>query len=313
MEISKISANIKMKLTDGDIKKASKKQWIMGFFFALPALAFTLIFDYYPLFNGIYHSLFTWNGADVERYVGIGNFTQILQDSIFWLSVKNMLFFLFWGIALMIPTIIATVVLFHIKNLKAQYFYRIIFCLPMVVPGMVIMLLWQFMYNPQFGFFNQFLSVIGLDNFKQLWLGNESLVKWCLVFMNFPWINTLSALIYLGGLQSLDSAIWDAADLDGASPIVRFLKIELPLLKGQIKINIIGVIAGGVTGYGAQLIMTNGGPGFASLVPGLYMYNKAFGNTGVQDYGLASAVGLILFVIAFLITIFTMKFVRSED
>jgi len=117
-------------------------------------------------------------------------------------------------------------------------------------------------------------------------------------------------MIYLGGLQGVDSAIWDAAKVDGVGPFARALKIELPLIKPQISLNLVMTLSGAVTSFQTQQLMTDGGPGFSTLVPGLYMYHRAFG--GSTEFGYASAVGLILFVIALLISIFTMKITRSE-
>ncbi|MCP3774940.1 sugar ABC transporter permease [Paenibacillus sp. MZ04-78.2] len=213
-------------------------------------------------------------------------------------------------IVLMIPTLAACIVLFRLRSAASQYVYRILFCLPMVVPGLVTLLLWQFMYNPQFGFFNQLLTVVGWGQYRQLWLGDPDLALGCLIFMGFPWIGTIAALIYVGGLQSVDSSIWDAAKMDGVGPVTQALKIELPLLKGHFKLNLIGVISGTITSYGTQLVMTGGGPGYATLVPGLYMYQKAFG--GNTEFGYASAVGLLLFMIALVISITAMKFIKSE-
>lgn len=295
----------------GNNKKRPIRRWMLGYMFVLPAIAFTVLFEYYPMLDGIIHSFYRWNGANLEKYVGFENFLTIFRDPVFWISVQNMLYFLVFNIILMLPTIVASIVLFRIKNSKLQYLYRVLFCIPMIVPGIVMMLLWQFMYNPQFGFFNQLLTMIGLEKHTQLWLGDPMLAKWCILFMGFPWVGTIGVLIYLGGLQSVDGSIWDAAELDGAGSFKKAAYIEVPLMKGQFKLNVIGVLAGSVTGYGTQLIMTNGGPGFSTLVPGLYMYQRAFG--GNTEFGYASAVGLVLFVISLLISIVTMKYIRSDD
>ncbi|MBD2867151.1 carbohydrate ABC transporter permease [Paenibacillus arenilitoris] len=296
----------------GQRKKTGRIGRAAGYGFVLPAVLFTVLFEYYPMLDGIFHSFYRWNGSTVEKFVGLDNFAEIFRDGVFWTSVKNMLFFLFFQIVLMIPTIAACIVLFRIKNSKMQYVYRILLCVPMIIPGIVTMLLWQFMYNPQYGFLNQLLDVLGLQQLQQLWLGDPALAKWCLIFIGFPWIGTIAALIYLAGLQNVDGSVWDAAAIDGAGPVKKALFIELPLLKGQFKLNLVTVLAGTVTGYGLQLVVTNGGPGFATLVPGLYMYQRAFGS-GTSDYGYASAVGLILFVIALAISAISIKYIRSEE
>ncbi|MCI8694971.1 MAG: sugar ABC transporter permease [Lachnospiraceae bacterium] len=285
-------------------------RYAVAYALILPALLSNLVFDWYPMLQGIVMSFFRWDGFREPEFVGMRNFGEILSDSVFWVSVKNMLFFFVMGLILMIPTMIASIVLFRLKNKRSQYIYRILFCIPMVVPYLVTLLMWQFMYNPQYGFFNQLLKGLGLEHLTQTWLGNPDLARWCVVFMGFPFISTNAALIYLGGLQSIDASIWEAAALDGITSLKRLFYLELPLIRGQFKLNLIGALVGGITGYTTQLVVTKGGPGFETLVPGLYMYNKAF---GAKQYGYASAVGLLLFVISGIISLATLKFLRSDE
>lgn len=291
-------------------RKRKFKTYMIAYMFVLPALLFNLIFDWLPMLQGVVMSFFRWDGFRTPRFIGLKNFEQILSDPVFWISVKNMVFFFVMGLVLMVPTILATIVLFRIKNKKTQYLYRILLCIPMVVPFMVVLLMWQFMYNPQYGFFNQLLEAIGLGGYQQTWLGNPALARWCVIFMGFPFISTNAALIYLGGLQSIDEGIWEAAQLDGITPFKKLIYLELPLIKGQFKLNLISVLVGGITGYTTQMVLTKGGPGFETLVPGLYMYNKAF---GAKQYGYASAVGLLLFIISAAISLLTLKYLRSDD
>jgi len=291
-------------------KKFNTRIILIGYAFILPALGFNLLFDWYPMLDGVVMSFFRWDGFRTATFVGLRNFVQIFQDDVFWTSVKNMMFFFVAGIILMAPAIISSVVLFRMRNKRLQYFYRVLLCIPMVIPFMVIILIWQFMYNPQYGFFNQLLTSLGFVDYLQTWLGDPKLAKWCILFVGFPWVSTNSVLIYLGGLQSVDNAIWEAASIDGVTSLKRFFYMELPLIRGQFKLNLIGALVGGVTGYTMQMVMTKGGPGFETLVPGLYMYNKAF---TAKQYGYAAAVGLVLFAVSLILTLLTLKLVRSDD
>jgi raffinose/stachyose/melibiose transport system permease protein len=292
------------------LKTDKGQMTLMGLLFVAPAIVMNLIFDWYPMFEGLYRSFYRWDGYNTAVYVGMGNFTDILRDEVFWTSAGNMLFFLAAAILLMLPTVIASAVLFRIRNARMQYLYRVLFCIPMVVPWMVILLMWQFMYNPQYGLFNRSLEAAGLGYLRQTWLGDADLVKWCLVFMGFPFVATNAALIYLGGLKSVSESVWEAGALDGVGPLQRLLYLEMPLITGQFKLNLIGTIAAAVTGYGVQLVLTKGGPGFASMVPGLYMYNSAFRS---QNYGYASAIGLVLFAVSLVLTLASMKLTRSDE
>ena len=285
------------------------QMWI-GWLFVAPAIALNLLFDWYPMFDGIYRSFYRWDGYSTAVYVGFENFQKIFNDSVFWTSVANMLFFLITSIILMIPTIIKSVILFRIRNMRGQYLYRVLFCIPMVVPWMIIILMWQFMYNPQYGLFNHLLTSLGLTDWKQTWLGDPELVKWCLIFMGFPFVTTNAALIYLGGLKSVSESVWEAGALDGVGPIQKFFYLEFPLILGQFSLNLIGTITAAITGYTTQLILTKGGPGFASMVPGLYMYLSAFKS---QKYGYASALGLVMFVLSLVVTLLSIKFLKKEE
>jgi raffinose/stachyose/melibiose transport system permease protein len=285
------------------------QMWI-GWLFVAPAIALNLLFDWYPMFDGIYRSFYRWDGYSTAVYVGFENFQKIFNDSVFWTSVANMLFFLITSIILMIPTIITSVILFRIRNMRGQYLYRVLFCIPMVVPWMIIILMWQFMYNPQYGLFNHLLTSLGLTDWKQTWLGDPELVKWCLIFMGFPFVTTNAALIYLGGLKSVSESVWEAGALDGVGPIQKFFYLEFPLILGQFSLNLIGTITAAITGYTTQLILTKGGPGFASMVPGLYMYLSAFKS---QKYGYASALGLVMFVLSLVVTLLSIKFLKKEE
>jgi raffinose/stachyose/melibiose transport system permease protein len=283
---------------------------LMGLLFVAPAIIMNLIFDWYPMFEGLYRSFYQWDGYKTAVFVGLGNFTDIFNDDIFWTSVGNMIFFLVMAVILMFPTIIASVILFRIRSNRLQYLYRVLFCIPMVVPWMVILLMWQFMYNPQYGLFNQVLEGIGLGHLKQTWLGDADLVRWCLVFMGFPFVATNAALIYLGGLKGVSESVWEAGALDGVGPVQKFFHLEMPLIIGQFKLILIGTLAAAITGYSVQLILTKGGPGFASMVPGLYMYLSAFRS---QKYGYAAALGLVLFAVSLVLTLATMQISKNED
>jgi raffinose/stachyose/melibiose transport system permease protein len=285
-------------------------QLLLGLAFVAPALLLNLVFDWYPMFDGIYRSFYRWDGYNTAVWVGLGNFERLLNDSVFRTALWNMAFFLAAAIVLMFPTIVASVILFRIRHQRTQFVYRVLFCIPMVVPWLVIMLMWQFMYNPQYGLFNRLIEALGMPDLAQTWLGDPELVKWCLVFMGFPFVTTNAALIYLGGLKSISESVWEAAALDGAGPVQTFLYLELPLIAGQFKLNLIGTITAAMTGYGTQLILTKGGPGFASMVPGLYMYFSAFKS---QKYGYAASIGLTLFLMSLVITLLSMRFFKDTE
>jgi ABC-type sugar transport system permease subunit len=143
------------------------------------------------------------------------------------------------------------------------------------------------------------------------WLGNRDLIIPSLIFWGFPWVGTVGVLIYLAGLQQIGNDVYEAAELDGVGPIGRIFKIELPLIMTQVRINLIFMTIGTLTGYEMFLILlgADGGPGNRGMVPGLYMYRKAFID---NEYGYACALGLVLFVMILLLTIVYQRYVKVD-
>jgi ABC-type sugar transport system permease subunit len=283
-----------------------------GFLFILPALASNIIFDWIPMVDGVVRSFFTWTTRNPEPvYVGLENFRRVLTDPEFHASISNMMFFLVAYLILMFPTIVCSVVLFRIRGSRLQYAYRVLLCLPMVVPSLVFTLMWIFILGYDFGAVNSWLADLGFD--RVLFLGDPELIKWTILLTGLPFVSANSVLIYLGGLNGISDSVWDASKLDGVGPIRRFFSLEFPLIIGQFKLNLMGVIGMGITTYATQLVFYNASVHRGIITPGLLMYFKAFPNTGSPDYGYAYALGLILFVVALTISLLAMKFVRSKD
>jgi ABC-type sugar transport system permease subunit len=143
------------------------------------------------------------------------------------------------------------------------------------------------------------------------WLGNKDLVIPAILFWGFPWVGTIGVLIYLAGLQQISQDVYEAAELDGVGPIGMMFKIELPLIMTQVRINLIFMTIGTLTQYEFFLLLlgSDGGPGNRGMVPGLYMFKKAF-----EDgfFGYACALGMVLFVMILLLTIVYNKYVKVE-
>lgn len=293
-------------------KKVFGPSAFVGLLFALPALTSNLIFDWIPMFDGIYKSFFTWSNRNPELiFVGLNNFVRVFQDPEFISSLWNMLFFLAAGLILMFPTIFCSIILFRIKNKRRQYVYRVLMCLPMAVPGLVFTLMWIFVLGYDFGAINGLLVRMGYG--RIMFLGDPALIKWTIIMTGIPFVSANAALIYLGGLNGISESVWEAALIDGVGPVRRFIKLELPLIAGQFKLNLIGVIGGAVTAYGAQLVYYNSSVHSGLLTPGLLMFFKAFPNTGAPDYGYAYALGLILFVVSLTVSMLAMKFIKTSE
>lgn len=278
------------------------------YLFLLPALALMLVFGFFPPASALFHAFTDWDG-NTANWVGLDNIEKLLQDTFLIKSVWNMLFLLVAGmITSNTMSMFGAALVFNMRSVKWSSFFRYMFILPMVVPGIVVMLVWKRLFDPLTGLLNMTLESLGLPH-EFGWLGDPDMVLFALVFIGFPWVAGLGFLIYLSGFQNISEEVIEAASLEGAVGFRRFFRIDLPLLAGQIKFMLITGIIGGLQGFGIQLVLTQGGPGSSTNVPGWIMYQQAFFNS---KFGYASMIGFALFIIIFLVTIINLKFFKSD-
>jgi len=278
--------------------------------FILPTIILLVVFAYYPFFAAIYYSFTDWDGITTPEFIWFQNFKTLLTDKDFIKSFIVIIILMISGIikVLTIPLLVAKMI-FEIKNEKLAYSFRVFFVVPMVVPGVVGLLIWSSFFSGEGGLITQFLEVIGLDSLKHSWLGDVQTALGSLIFMGFPWVNAFAMLIFLSGYMNISNDIIDAAKVDGASGWKRFFFIELPLLRGQIKLMVVLTIIGTLQEFQTQMILTDGGPGTSTLVPGLHMYHFAF---KYQQLGYASAMAVVLFFLMLGLTYINMKYIRSS-
>jgi ABC-type sugar transport system permease subunit len=126
--------------------------------------------------------------------------------------------------------------IFAVRSSAAKYFYRFWFLVPVVVPLIVILLLWRFIYDPNVGLLNALLDALGLPGIKRAWLGDLNIALFALMFLGFPFISGTNVLIYLAGLVNIPKEVMESAELDGVTTLGRIFRIDIPLLAGQIKL-----------------------------------------------------------------------------
>ena len=278
----------------------------------VPTFALLLTFNYYPAFMGLYRAFFKWDIGLQPEFLGLGNFEKLfIRDDVFLKSLRHVSLLTSWRVisAVTFPFIVAELI-FNLRSHVHKYTYRVLTILPAVVPGIVILLLWQFIYDGTHGLLNAFLEGIGLEDWQQPWLGSPKTALYAVTFMGFPWVGGVTVLIYLAGLQGISDEVIDSSLVDGCSGLRRLFAIDIPLILGQFKLIIVLAVIGGLQGWVAVFVMTAGGPGTASMVPGLWMYNNAF---LWNKMGYASAIGMFLFVLIMGLTILNVKFVKTGD
>jgi ABC-type sugar transport system permease subunit len=239
------------------------------------------------------------------RFVGLDNFRRMISEGYFLRGLFNLFLFFVTGLAkiMTVPLLVAYLV-YSIKINRQKMLFRFLFVLPMVVPGVVSALMWKQIYDPNIGLINQLLSAAGLDSWRRVWLGEGNWAIWAIIFMGFPFVNPLAFLVYYGGLMDIDPGILESARMDGANRGKIFFRIQLPILTSQIKILVILLFIGTVQDFGGVYLLTGGGPGTSTYVPGLELY---FNTTQFGRFGYACALGFVLFLFTMAGTLINMR------
>ncbi len=284
----------------------------MGYLFILPLMLGLLIFSYYPAFSGIYHSFFDWDSVGTAKFIGVENYRELFRDEVFLTAFGTMLKIQLPKllIGIIVPLIMAEMI-FCVRSQRAQYWYRILILFPIVTPGVVSTLIWKFIYDPNGGLLTSLLRAVGIMDATQVisWLEDPRWVIFAVIFMGFPWIGGTSVLIYMSGLMNIPTEVMESATLDGCGVLRRIVRIDLPTIMGQVRYFLIMGIIGALQDYSLQLMLTDGGPGYSTMVPGYYMYLEAF---TANRMGYACAIGATLFLIIFVITAVTYRYIRSD-
>ncbi len=281
----------------------------VSYVFLLPTIILLLIFNYYPAISGIYHAFTVWTPGVETTWVGLDQFRALADDRYFWTGIGNLVILIVTGFLKLILPLMVAELIFHLRSHKLRYAMRTLFVLQVIVPGVVGVLLWVNIYDPNIGLLNQTLRGVGLNGWAQVWLGDSDTALWSIVAIGFPWVSAFALLIFYGGLISIPSEIFDAAEVDGAGAIRRFFNIDLPLLLSQVRLLVILTFIAVVQEFAAVFLTTGGGPGSSTYVPSLELYYQA---VRFNNFGLASAISAVLFVVILAGTIINLRYVKSS-
>ncbi len=276
-----------------------------------PTLVLLALFNYYPAVLGLSRAFTRWETGEEPQWIGLGNFVAMWHDEFLRLSLRNLLILLVANVlkTLTMPLLVAEL-LMSLRSPRWQYFMRTAFILPMVVPGMVTMLLWSFIYDGSVGLLNQILETLGMGALTRSWLGDSGTALWAIIGIGFPWAGGLALLIYLAGLNAISGDVWDSCQVDGVSGLKRVWYVDLPLLLPQVRLLVILTLIGVLQDFGSILVLTGGGPGLATHVPALHMYFQAF---RFGHMGYAAAIGLTLFVAIFTLSLLNLLWGRRLE
>ncbi|NGP44970.1 sugar ABC transporter permease [Bacillaceae bacterium SIJ1] len=288
--------NVKKPVKRGILAKAKVQRNLFLLLAIGPPFGGYLLFTLYPNILSVYYSLLNWDGMTEPEFVGLQNFVSMFQDQFVWRALSHNLFLL---LVVPVSVILISLVLAYFlsnKNYKENKMLKLLFFFPNILSTVVIAILWQFIYDGNYGLLNELRRFIGLDVGNFYWLGDERTALWAVV-PAWVWGSVgLYVIIFVNAMDSIPKSYYEAAIMDGARDWTLLFKITLPTIMPIVRVSILFLILLTVKGFDMMLILTNGGPAGSTDVIGLYMYNLAFGEE-TRNYGYASAIGMLLFVI----------------
>jgi len=267
-----------------------------------PSLLFVILFNYIPITQSFIFSFYRWSGGPKRTFIGLDNYIRLFSNEVFYSALYNQVIILATRTILLVtPPLIVARLIFGLKTRPGlASLFRMAFVVPIIIPPIVVLLIWQFMYDGQIGLINEILRSISLGEYARGWLGDPKTALGAIIFIGFPWVEGTNMLIFLAGFLSIDDAIWDSTVMDGVGPLTRFFQIDLPLVLGQLKLILVLTLIKLMQDFVGIMILTRGGPGTSTMVPGLLLYQNAF---SYAKMGYASAIGVVMFFIILALSI----------
>ena len=275
----------------------SKK--VIPYLFIAPTFILLLIFSYFAICFALKTSFQDYTLGYKAIWIGFGNYIKLFQDQIFLASLANQVLITVAAVVFNVFfPLLAAELLYFVRHKKLADGIKTAFVIPMLVPGIVTILIWRYLYNPQFGF-NSILTAVGLKSLTHDWLNTPNTALWSIIFVGFPFVSGLYFLIFHSGLNAIGQELHEAAIIDGAKTFDIIRSIHLPNMVPYINVVFTLSLIGSLSGFGLVAATTGGGPGYSSMIPAMYMYKIAFGD---GNMGYASSMGVIIFILIIILT-----------
>jgi lactose/L-arabinose transport system permease protein len=280
-----------------------KKYDLWGWFFVSPAALLIFIFSFYPMVQAFILSLQSGMGNNL-RFSGIRNYIRIFEDGTFLSSVANVFQYLLIQVPVMLLLALVLASILNYNKLKFKGFFRTIVFLPCATALVSSAMIFKSFFAPD-GIVNFFLLKTGLITSAVSWLSHPLFAKLIIILViTWRWTG-YNTIFYLAGLQNIDTAIYEAARIDGASAAQQFFQITLPLLKPVILLTTIMSTNGTLQLFDEVANLTGGGPGTATITISQYIYNLSFKYN--PQFGYASAVSYAILIMVALLSFIQMK------
>lgn len=268
------------------------------YFFLAPFFTLFGVFMVYPLFDSIRLSTYNVRGMRHQTFVGFENIERLLSDPLFWTALWNTAYFALGSLLLQLPVALALALLLSNARLKGRNLFRLSFFSPVLISGVFIAVIFYLLYDRRYGLVNKVLG------FEIQWLQDPDLVMPALVLAGvWRWAG-FNMVYFLAGLQSIRQELYEAAAVDGAGPWQSFVHVTIPALKPVIAFVVITSMIGSFQLFDLPYVLTEGGPGNASMTMVMYLYKHGF---EFINLGYAATIGWALAVIIGIISIIQVR------
>lgn len=291
------------------VRRGNRKKihWI-AIWFTVPSVICYLAFKYYPLLLMFYISLFDYRIANPPgEFIGFANYFEFLSSATFWQALRNTFtfFLLYFCLTFWVP-IAQALLLNEIR--RGNLFFRFVYQIPTIMPAVAGILVWKWMYNPDYGLLNYWLEKIGLGPYG--WLNDLRMTKLAIVLPGFFAGAGISLLLYYSAIRSISSEVLEAAKIDGAGPWKRLWYVTLPNIRFVIMIQFVAFVSSILLAFDNIYIMTQGGPADSTLVISMLVVRSAFEQS---RFGVSGAMSMFMFILIAIITIVQFKLSNDKD
>jgi multiple sugar transport system permease protein len=286
--------------------RRERKRLLVGLAFISPWIVGFLTFTLYPLAASLYYSFCDYDVLSTPVPIGLENYRDMIDDSVFWLALRNTFTYAAMAIPLGLVVSLMLAVLLNCR-IAARGVFRTIFFIPSLVPIIAAAMIWIWIFNGKFGLLNQGLAAIGIDGPQ--WLGDADWTIPSLVIMSL-WGVGNAVVIYLAALQDVPRHLYESAELDGANAFHRLIYVTIPMISPVIYFNVIMGIIGSLQVFVQPYVMLpNGGPQRSGLFYSVYLYENAF---SYLNMGYACAMAWVMFVIILACTWLATRVMRKH-
>ncbi|MDR3174507.1 MAG: sugar ABC transporter permease [Treponema sp.] len=283
------------------IRSLKKREALLAWVYLLPVLMGITFCVFIPVIAALVISFTEWTGLKPPTFTGFQNYINIFTKDYFF--YKSVLVTLYYALGAVILGIVYSFMLAMLLNRKIPIrgFWRSVYYLPCVIPGMAVAILWGWMYNVDFGLFNLILRMLGIP--RSMWIFGERTAIPSMWLMGI-WTSGNLVIIFLAGLQNVPQVYHEAAEIDGANAFRRFIHITIPMMTPIIFYNFLMSVIGSMQAFTQAFVLTSGGPNNATLFTVFLIYREGFRN---NNFGYAGAISFVFFIIIGLITALIFK------